>query len=629
MRKKLIYGVLLVVLVNAGAEIAGRAGWLRLPEAWYYDLVHQLAGRRYEPQHVVIAAIDDQTRLEHQDEPLVFWSPHFAQAIAVLRQVGVKVIGLDFLFSVSAESWLKRLKLPETDQSRTYDLPFREQLASGQVILAGDLAIDADGKEKTLLPLPDYWASLSGQLDDVGLVKFYSDPDGVIRRLLTAMPTVDGEAWVTFAKLLAERAAAGGPGREIPPPSFIGFTGPPNTIPRISFRRLLLPGAEQDPRIRSLKDKVVIVAYEPSGLQDMHQTPYALGFLNIPARLMSGAEVHANIVETLLTGRLPRPVAVPYRLVYLVTVLAVGSILFFRLAPGPGLAALTLLAGGVAACAFLLFRGNLLLPVAGPQLGLLLSYLGVLGLRLTGEERERTRLRQIFGRYVSDEVVEKLLATGKQPNLGGEAVTVTVLFSDIRNFTPMSESLAPQEVVELLNNYFSRACEPILEQGGTVDKFIGDAIMAVFGSPVPHPDHARRAITAGLSMAERASDFQAWIARRFPDRDWQDFHIGIGLHTGEVVVGNVGSPKRFEFTAIGDTVNTASRLESLTKELGWTIVASAATIKAAGSGVVTGERKEVRVKGRQELMRVLEVKGLKQDNPSSIPDGGSDNEGQT
>jgi adenylate cyclase len=107
--------------------------------------------------HVVIVAIDDQTRLEHQDEPLVFWSPHFARALAVLRQAGVKVIGLDFLFSVSAESWLKKLKLPESDQSRTYDLPLREQLAAGKVILAGDLAYDADGKEKALLPLPDYW----------------------------------------------------------------------------------------------------------------------------------------------------------------------------------------------------------------------------------------------------------------------------------------------------------------------------------------------------------------------------------------------------------------------------------------------------------------------------------------
>ena len=295
-------------------------------------------------------------------------------------------------------------------------------------------------------------------------------------------------------------------------------------------------------------------------------------------------------------------------------VLSVGTAAFFKLSPRQGLAALGLLAVMVAVFAYLWFRRDWLMPVAAPQLGLLISYLGVLGLRLTGEERERTRLRQIFGRYVSDEVVEKLLASGKQPNLGGEAVTVTVLFSDIRNFTPMSESLAPQEVVELLNNYFSRACEPILEQGGTVDKFIGDAIMAVFGSPAPHPDHARRAIAAALAMAERASDFQAWIARRFPDRDWQDFHIGIGLHTGEVVVGNVGSPKRFEFTAIGDTVNTASRLESLTKELGWTIVASADTIKAAGPGVVTGGAKQVRVKGRQEPVEVLEVKGLKQDN---------------
>jgi len=614
-RKKLIYGVLLVVLVSAGAEIAGRAGWLRLSEDWYYDLWHQLAGRRYEPQHVVIAAIDDQTRLEHQDEPLVFWSPHFARAIAVLRQVGVKVIGLDFLFSVSAESWLKRLKLPETDQSRTYDLPFREQLASGQVILAGDLAIDADGKEKTLLPLPDYWASLPGQLDDVGLVKFYSDPDGVIRRLLTAMPTVDGEVWGTFAKLLAERAAAGGSGRETPPFSFIGFTGPPNTIPRISFRRLLLPGAEQDPRIRSLKDKVVIVAYEPSGIQDMHQTPYALGFLNIPARLMSGAEVHANIVETLLTGRLPRPVAVPYRLVYLVTVLAVGSILFFRLSPVPGLATLALLAVGVAVCAFLLFRGNLFLPVAGTQLGLLLCYLGVLGLRLTGEERDRERLRQIFGRYVSEEVVEKLLASGKQPDLGGEALTVTVLFSDIRNFTSMSESLNPHEVVEMLNTYFSRVCEPILAQGGTVDKFIGDAVMAVFGSPALQADHARRALRAALAMAEKAREFHTWMESRFPNRGLSDFRIGIGVHTGEAVVGNIGSPQRFEFTAIGDTVNTASRLEGLTKELGWTIVASSGTIAAAGPGVVTGGQKELRVKGRREPVAVVEVQGLEEDEP--------------
>ena len=611
MHRKFLCGVLLIIFIGGALEVTQRMGWFNSAEDWYYDVWHQVAGLQYQPQHVVIVAIDDQTRLEHQDEPLVFWSPHFARALAVLRQAGAKVIGLDFLFSVSAESWLKRLKLTESDQSRTYDLPFREQLAAGKTILAAEKIAETQGKAKILLPLPDYWGSLPGQLEDVGLVNFFQDPDGVIRRFLPAIPTDEGESWVTFAALLAERAAPGDPARLCPPLSLIGFSGPPGTVPRVPFRRLLSPGAESDPQIQGLKDKVVIIAYEPTGVQDIHQTPYSRGFMNFPARFMSGPEVHANIVETLLTGRFPRPVSALRRLIYLLMVLTVGTAVFFKLSPRQGLAALGLLAVMVAVFAYLWFRRDWLMPVAIPQLGLLASYLGVLGLRLTGEERERTRLRQIFGRYVSDEVVEKLLATGKQPNLGGEAVTVTVLFSDIRNFTPMSESLAPQEVVELLNNYFSRACEPILEQGGTVDKFIGDAIMAVFGSPAPHPDHARRAIAAALALAERASDFQAWIARRFPDRDWQDFHIGIGLHTGEVVVGNVGSPKRFEFTAIGDTVNTASRLESLTKELGWTIVASADTIKAAGPGVVTGGAKQVRVKGRQEPVEVLEVKGLK------------------
>jgi adenylate cyclase len=630
-RKKILYGILLVVLLGIGTEVAIRGEWLRFPENWYYDLWHQLAGRRYAPQHVVIAAIDDQTRLEYQDEPLVFWSPHFARALAVLRQVGAKVMGVDFLFSVSAESWLKRLKLPGNDESRTYDLPFRKQLAAGKTILAAEKATGATGQTKVLLPLPDYWASLPGRMQDVGLVNFFHDPDGVIRRFLPAIPTAKGESWVTFAELRAERAASRGHLHRCPPLSLIGFCGPPGTIPRVSFRRLLSPGAESDPQVRGLKGKVVIMAYEPTGGQDIHQTPYSRGLINFSGRLMSGPEIHANIVETLLTGRWPRPVPAPWRLMYLLMVLAVGTAAFFKLTPRQGLAVLALLGVLVGVFAYRLFLSYWIMPVVAPQLGLLASYLGVLGLRLTGEERERTRLRQIFGRYVSDEVVEKLLATGKQPNLGGEGVTVTVLFSDIRNFTPMSESLAPQEVVELLNNYFSRACEPILEQGGTVDKFIGDAIMAVFGSPAPHPDHARRAISAALAMAARAADFRAWIDRRFPDREWPDFHIGIGLHTGEVVVGNVGSPKRFEFTAIGDTVNTASRLESLTKDLGWTIVASVHTIKAAGPGVVTGGAKQVLVKGRQEPVEVLEVKGLQpgQDNPSQIPYGGSGNDGQT
>jgi adenylate cyclase len=212
-------------------------------------------------------------------------------------------------------------------------------------------------------------------------------------------------------------------------------------------------------------------------------------------------------------------------------------------------------------------------------------------------------------------VVEKLLASGRQPDLGGEVLTVTVLFSDIRNFTSISESLNPHEVVEMLNTYFSRVCEPILAQGGTVDKFIGDAVMAVFGSPAPHGDHARRALRAALAMVEKAREFQTWMERRFPNRGLSDFRIGIGVHTGEAVVGNIGSPQRFEFTAIGDTVNTASRLEGLSKELGWTIVASSRTIETAGPGVVAGGSKELKIKGRREAVVVAEVQSLEENEP--------------
>jgi adenylate cyclase len=242
-------------------------------------------------------------------------------------------------------------------------------------------------------------------------------------------------------------------------------------------------------------------------------------------------------------------------------------------------------------------------------LGLILSYVGILGIKLTGEERERARIRKIFSRYVTDEVVEKLLASGRLPDLGGEAYRVTVLFSDIRNFTTISEKLAPHQVVEMLNTYFSLACEAILAQGGSVDKFIGDAIMAVFGAPVPYPDQARRALRAALDLAQKAQEFRAWMAEHFRGLDLPDFAIGVGLHTGEAIVGNIGSPRRLEFTAIGDTVNAASRLESLTKELGWTIVASSSTI-AAAPGVVTGRQETRTVKGRKEPLQVFEVLGL-------------------
>jgi adenylate cyclase len=238
---------------------------------------------------------------------------------------------------------------------------------------------------------------------------------------------------------------------------------------------------------------------------------------------------------------------------------------------------------------------------------LLTAYTLSYGGRLTREEREKRFIRSVFKRYVADNVVDTLLASGKMPDLGGEKATVTVLFSDIRNFTTISEKLDAHEVVEFLNRYFERICAIILAQGGTIDKFIGDAVMVQFGAPVPYPDHAARALRTAAAMREAAVEFRRWMAERFAGRNLPEFNIGIGIHTGEAIAGNVGSSFRMEYTVIGDTVNLASRLESASKTLGCIIVASGETLKAAGGSVKTGLNDVIHVKGRETPVEVFEV----------------------
>ncbi|MGE5385204.1 MAG: adenylate/guanylate cyclase domain-containing protein, partial [Betaproteobacteria bacterium] len=226
--------------------------------------------------------------------------------------------------------------------------------------------------------------------------------------------------------------------------------------------------------------------------------------------------------------------------------------------------------------------------------------------------RERGRVRTLFSRYVSSAVVDALLAQPEMPRLGGQASEITVLFSDIRNFTTLSERLQPEEVVEILNRWFEGACAILRDEGGSIDKFIGDAVMAEFGMPLAQPDHARRAVRAALRLAALAEELKTWMNTRFAGRDLPDFAIGIGLHSGSAVVGNIGSSQRMEYTAIGDTVNLASRLEGVTKTLGCVVAASRATVEKVGGGLETGRSEILKVKGRDEAVEVFEILGLKE-----------------
>jgi class 3 adenylate cyclase len=215
--------------------------------------------------------------------------------------------------------------------------------------------------------------------------------------------------------------------------------------------------------------------------------------------------------------------------------------------------------------------------------------------------RERDRVKEVFGRYIATQVSEQILKS--ELNLGGEARTVTILFSDIRNFSGMSEQLTPQQVVTFLNAYFSEMVDAVFEHGGVLDKFMGDGLLAVFGSLGDQPDHARRAVLAGLRM-------KALLGKINGERSIvgkEPVAIGIGIHTDEVVVGNIGSTKRLEYTVVGDGVNAASRVQTLNKQFGTTILITETTYQSVKDEFECRLMPETPLRGKQKPLRFYEV----------------------
>ncbi|HEY2636046.1 MAG TPA: adenylate/guanylate cyclase domain-containing protein [Solirubrobacteraceae bacterium] len=255
----------------------------------------------------------------------------------------------------------------------------------------------------------------------------------------------------------------------------------------------------------------------------------------------------------------------------------------------------------------LAFNAGLILPVVTPIVTLIFAVLGAVAAQGSLALIERARTRATFARFVPEPVVDRVLAqAGGELRLGGERRECTVLFSDIRGFTAYSEGRDPAEVIEILNRYLTEMTEAIMGHGGTLVSYIGDGIMAVFGAPLDQPDHADRALAAAREMTgPRLERFNAWL------RDaggGQGFRMGVGLNTGPVMSGNVGSEQRMEYTAIGDTVNSAARLEGATKDTPYQVLLADSTrglLRGKAGGV---ERHgEVSVKGRSEAIVVWGV----------------------
>jgi adenylate cyclase len=320
---------------------------------------------------------------------------------------------------------------------------------------------------------------------------------------------------------------------------------------------------------------------------------------------MPGVEVVANAVDTLISGNFLRET--PPWLALLLTLAAAAAAAFIIRRERPS-EIIGLLAGGMAVYAVICFaafaQGGWLLPVSGPETML---FLGVVLPSLEhgiSQELEKRRVRNLFNRFISPEMVDQLIATQDINSLNKRA-DLTVLFSDIRGFTTMAEKLPPDEVVALLNSYLEAMSVIVHRHGGTVDKYEGDALVAFFGEPVPYADHALRAARAAVEMqTELPGLIEQWIRQGRPIRR---FDVGIGLNSGDVFVGLIGSAQRINYTVIGDNANLASRLQDLTKTYDWPILVSESTYERV-QGEFEGELVDsVVVKGKTAPVNVYKI----------------------
>lgn len=346
----------------------------------------------------------------------------------------------------------------------------------------------------------------------------------------------------------------------------------------------------------SLRGKYVIVGMSAAGLYDLRNTPLAAK--------SPGAEIHAALIDNLLNGRAIRRTPASFTAGWIVGLaLAVGWA-GSLLSVGRGFAVNAVIGLSYAAGAVWIFGAkDLWVEAVAPEAAVLLGMIGSATVNYALEGREKRRIHGIFGKFVSPTVVQDLVKNPDRVRLGGERKEVTVFFSDLAGFTTMSEQMAPERLVVVLNEYLSAMSDLVIQEGGTLDKYIGDAIMAFWGAPLERPDHAVRACLAALANAGELEE----LRRRFRERGYPEIHVRIGLNTGPAVIGLVGSDHTMNYTAIGDTVNLASRLEGANKTFGTTIMISESTREAAKEAIESRELELIRVKGKQQPVRVYEL----------------------
>jgi adenylate cyclase len=349
-----------------------------------------------------------------------------------------------------------------------------------------------------------------------------------------------------------------------------------------------------------LKGKIVLVGTSAPGLLDLRATPVANAY--------AGVEIHANLIAGMLDKSIRQKP--PYVIGAEVTLLFLTGMVLALLLPllNPLKALVTsvvVLIGAIVVNVLIYTGASLVLPLASGVLMILMLFTLNMAYGFFVETRGKRQITGLFGQYVPPALVDEMAKNPEKFSMEGESREMTVLFSDVRGFTTISEGLDPKELSLLMNSFLTPLTEVIYKHRGTIDKYMGDCIMAFWGAPVEDPEHARNGVLAGLEMHQRLHELQP----EFQSRGWPEIKIGVGLNTGRMSVGNMGSKIRLAYTVMGDAVNLASRLEGITKQYGARVLVGEGT-KAKVPDVVFREIDRVRVKGKLEPVAIFEPLGL-------------------
>lgn len=576
-----------------------------------YDLRFELRGPdKKRTANIVIVGIDDQS-FEDLQTKWPFPRRLFAHAIQNLKSAGARLVILDIEFS-------------DPDKfDRKNDLLLAEAAkAAGNVMFAGNVADykrDAGsriiGPNITLLQSGAEWA----------LINVPEGLDGFHRQYFLYR-RLEKNFYLPFAgaafqrvykqKLNATNGSLTLGNRNIPTINntfLINFRGPAETFPTYSFSSILddknidLGDADSDifelhkNEWQTFKNKIVFIGATTEVLQDVKLTPF------YDKKKMPGVELHANALSTLIYGDFISLLSPMIQFFAILLLAALVTYLGIRSRQWTGLLYVFGVAIVYMVFAYVLFvSAQLWLEIVRPLFAISIAYTGTVVQQVIVERREKGRVKKTFQQYVSKSVVDTMLATGKVPNFGGEQKELTVLFSDIRSFTTYCESRSPQSVVYTLNEYLTAMVDIIFKHNGTLDKFVGDEVMALYGAPFYFKQHAIKACETACEMINSLRALQ----KKWSSNAQDYFQIGIGINTGKMIVGNLGSQQLFDYTVIGDEVNLAARLEGANKQYWTTIIISESTYKHVKNRAVARELDLVRVKGKNLPVKIYELRSM-------------------